>query len=62
MKLYQISELYCDYDNNYLIVSDKTEEEIRNKILINDKDGWLAYVCVKEIDKVNGYKIVLEKE
>lgn len=62
MKLYQVSEMYCDYDNSYLVVSDKTEEEIWREILSKDKNGWLAYLSVKEIDKVDGYKIILEKE
>lgn len=61
MKLYEVRALYCDWDDVYLMVSDKTAEEIESDIHSKDKDGYLFHLTVREIDKVDGYNVILEK-
>lgn len=61
MKLYQICEIYCDYENYYLIVSDKNSDEVEKEIRDNDKEGYLFHVSAREINQIDGYKVILKK-
>lgn len=63
MKLYAVSVLDDMDEVNYLTVSDKTEDELKQFI---EESGSKVYSCymgctVKEVKEVGGYRIKLEK-
>lgn len=59
MNLYQVNVLDDMDEITFLTVSDKSEDELKQEVENDDSYSCLMWVSVRQIQEVDGYKIVV---